>query len=125
MLVFTKFLLQRYSLTSDHYVFTGSCLWQCALCLSTLLGWEAGETQTDGISSMFLQHFSISLINHQIGFGFILLLPGISTEWNTLPGVRSCRQESANSGRSCYCDDWYPPSVQRSRSMNSCCFQFG
>jgi hypothetical protein len=44
-------------------------------------------------------------------FEFILVSPGISTEWNTIPGVRSCRQESANSGRSCYCDDWYPPSV--------------
>jgi hypothetical protein len=45
------------------------------------------------------------------GFDFIHISLGIPSEWNTIPGVRSCTQESANSGRSCQCDDWYPPSI--------------
>lgn len=82
-------------ITLDHYTLTGSCLWKCTLCFGTLLGCKAGETKTDSVSS-------------------------VSKEWNIIPGVGRCSQESANSGRSCYCDDWDTPSLASMPSAHVC-----
>ena len=106
---FTKFLLQPNPLIA--------MFWQDPVCGSAhcvLAPYWGGKLGKHKLTAFQVRSCNTSVIPWSIirlVFEFILMSPGISTEWNTIPGVRSCRQESANSGRSCYCDDWYPPRV--------------